>query len=303
MKLDMKEKTPGELPLIRPDALEKAFVQMDRDKSGELNQEEVNDVLRELGYTTVESKCLFDHMDIDHNGKITKSEFVRGCVSEGICAIDDDPINYEDGEHVVVSNDDREPEENITMLGFYTRLLQYTEKKTQVLGEAGEVKALQDEEEFNEIMAAAGDKPIIVKFYAEWCRKCIAMRPKFLKLAAAYGEQAVFVKMDIEKFGELAKNRAGVVAIPTFMVWKEGKPVDKYVAGSVISKVPGEIARMIDRNLQGGFSLLEEISAKGEKGEQKTEEAEVKVELGQSQVNMDAMSKWRAAQAAKNQRR
>eukprot|EP00961_Rhodomonas_salina_P300739 3940083-Rhodomonas_salina.1 len=139
LKLDMKEKTPGELPLIRPDALEKAFVQMDRDKSGELNQEEVNDVLRELGYTTVESKCLFDHMDIDHNGKITKSEFVRGCVSEGICAIDDDPINYEDGEHVVVSNDDREPEENITMLGFYTRLLQYTEKKTQVLGEAGEV--------------------------------------------------------------------------------------------------------------------------------------------------------------------
>ena len=130
--------------------------------------------------------------------------------------------------------------------------------------------------------------PVVVKFFAKWCRKCMAMGPKYKKIAAGYGGRATFVKIEIEEAGHLAKKESGVVAIPTFQVssrpptpppaarasgewlytrtcrlpqvWKGRTVTDKYVAGSVISKVPGELCEMIDRNLDCGFSLVSEIS-------------------------------------------
>jgi thiol-disulfide isomerase/thioredoxin len=130
--------------------------------------------------------------------------------------------------------------------------------------------------------------PVVVKFFAKWCRKCMAMGPKYKKIAAGYGGRATFVKIEIEEAGHLAKKESGVVAIPTFQVssrppthppaarargewldtrtcrppqvWKGRAVTDKYVAGSVISKVPGELCEMIDRNLDCGFSLVSEIS-------------------------------------------
>ena len=45
------------------------------------------------------------------------------------------------------------------------------------------------EEEFDALLNANnGRKPIVVKFFASWCRKCLAMKPKFDRLAAGYGQ-------------------------------------------------------------------------------------------------------------------
>ena len=45
------------------------------------------------------------------------------------------------------------------------------------------------EKEFDDLLAANnGRKPVVVKFFASWCRKCLAMKPKFDRLAAGYGQ-------------------------------------------------------------------------------------------------------------------
>lgn len=57
----------------------------------------------------------------------------------------------------------------------------------------------------------------------------------------------------------LVKERARVVAVPTFQIWKGGKMIDKYVAGQSLGEAAGSIVQMTDRHLDCGFSLSKKI--------------------------------------------
>lgn len=73
--------------------------------------------------------------------------------------------------------------------------------------------------------------PVLVDFWAGWCSPCTMMRPAFEALAREYAGKALFAKVDIDRNPDLAR-RFGVMSIPNFVLFKNGKPV-KRVVGAV----------------------------------------------------------------------
>ena len=60
-----------------------------------------------------------------------------------------------------------------------------------------------------------GDKLLVVDFTAVWCGPCQRIAPAFAALAEEYADSAHFVKVDVDKLGELAA-QLGVTSMPTF---------------------------------------------------------------------------------------
>jgi len=127
--------------------------------------------------------------------------------------------------------------------------------------EPGKVSELSTEEELDELLVAAGDLPVIVKFFAPWCRKCMALKPKYINLASVYGNRVVCAEMSVAnaEVKEMIKDRMGVSQIPTWQVWKNKELADQYVAGKSIAAVPKALAQMVDQHLPR-FSLVKELA-------------------------------------------
>ena len=66
--------------------------------------------------------------------------------------------------------------------------------------------------------------PVFVDFWAPWCGPCRMVAPEVKKLAAHFAGKAVVLKVDTERVPEIA-GRFGIQSIPTFIVFKGGKPV------------------------------------------------------------------------------
>lgn len=82
--------------------------------------------------------------------------------------------------------------------------------------------------EFNsfEEMLSGSDVPVLVDFYADWCGPCQMMTPILEKVNLQLKDQLRIVKIDTEKYTELA-SRYGIAALPTLVLFKQGQPVNK----------------------------------------------------------------------------
>ncbi|MFQ5761506.1 MAG: thioredoxin [Candidatus Bathyarchaeia archaeon] len=69
---------------------------------------------------------------------------------------------------------------------------------------------------------------VIVDFWADWCAPCRIMLPVFERLAEKYGHTAVFARLDVDEYPEVAASY-GVYSIPTFIMFVNGKPADRVV--------------------------------------------------------------------------
>ena len=68
------------------------------------------------------------------------------------------------------------------------------------------------------------EKPIIVDFYANWCKPCKMISPILDKLAEKYADKIIVYKVNVDKENVLAKE-IGINSIPTLIfVPKDGEP-------------------------------------------------------------------------------
>ncbi|NNM24008.1 MAG: thioredoxin family protein [Flavobacteriaceae bacterium] len=64
--------------------------------------------------------------------------------------------------------------------------------------------------------------PVLLDFYAEWDQACKEMHPVLRDVAAALGDKARVIKIDIDKNSELAE-ALRVKGLPTLMIYKDGE--------------------------------------------------------------------------------
>jgi thioredoxin 1 len=105
-------------------------------------------------------------------------------------------------------------------------------------------KAVQQigDADFDNVLNAG--KPVFVDFWAPWCGPCRIVGPIIEELAPTYDGKAVIAKLNVDDNPVVAQ-RFGVTSIPTMMMFKDGKLVDRIVGAAP----RGALQQFIDRNL------------------------------------------------------
>ena len=70
-------------------------------------------------------------------------------------------------------------------------------------------------------------RPVIIDFWAPWCGPCRAQAPILEQVSSQMGERAIVAKVNVDEETSLASS-FGVQAIPTLVVMKGGKVVQRF---------------------------------------------------------------------------
>jgi len=81
------------------------------------------------------------------------------------------------------------------------------------------VRQVTDTSFGEDVLGASG--PVIVDFWAPWCKPCKALEPILEALAAAHGLGLVGLNID-EHLG--VPSRYGVLSLPTVILFESGQP-------------------------------------------------------------------------------
>ena len=71
---------------------------------------------------------------------------------------------------------------------------------------------------------------VVVDFFAEWCMPCVMMGPIIEEMSEKFKGKMNFVKVNIDDNSDLA-NKQEVSSIPTLVVFKDGKEIDRLIGG------------------------------------------------------------------------
>ncbi|WJX20595.1 hypothetical protein P8452_10133 [Trifolium repens] len=88
---------------------------------------------------------------------------------------------------------------------------------------------------FDDLLANS-DKPVFVDFYATWCGPCQFMVPVLEEVSSRLQDQIQIVKIDTEKYPSIA-NKYKIEALPTFIIFKDGKPFDRFEGALTADKL------------------------------------------------------------------
>lgn len=86
------------------------------------------------------------------------------------------------------------------------------------------VKTISSMNELNQLINDNGNKMLVFDLYADWCMPCKILSPIFSSLSETYKDQAVFLKIDIDKNPDIAA-AFGVRGIPYVVFVRNKKAI------------------------------------------------------------------------------
>ena len=90
-------------------------------------------------------------------------------------------------------------------------------------------------------MIQNSDLPVLVDFYAVWCGPCVMMSRELSAVGASMSGKLRIVKIDTDKYPNIA-SRFQIAALPTCMLFKDGKPVERFEGVMQADKLQALIA-------------------------------------------------------------
>jgi len=93
-------------------------------------------------------------------------------------------------------------------------------------------------------MLSGSDVPVLVDFYADWCGPCHMMSPILEQANAQLQGRIRIVKIDTEKYPELA-SQYEIYALPTLVLFKKGEPVDRIEGVVQVSQLVQHLTTLI----------------------------------------------------------
>ena len=96
----------------------------------------------------------------------------------------------------------------------------------------------------SEVIEASQNQPVMVDFWADWCRPCHILAPTVAEIADDYSGKLKVVKLNVDE-NVNAAGRFNVRGIPTLLIFKGGQ-----VADQIVGAVPKEqITKVLERHL------------------------------------------------------
>jgi thioredoxin 1 len=106
------------------------------------------------------------------------------------------------------------------------------------------IQAVTDGNFEAEVLTASNAQPVMVDFWAEWCRPCHMLAPTVAEIAHDYAGKLKVMKLNVDE----AMNSAGrfnIRGIPTLLVFKNGQVVEQ-----IVGAVPkDQITKALDRHM------------------------------------------------------
>ena len=87
------------------------------------------------------------------------------------------------------------------------------------------------------------EQPVLVDFWAAWCGPCRVMNPILADIAADRDDVRV-VKLDTEANQAVAA-KYGVLAMPTFRLFKPGEPVLQLIGSRSRKRLEAELGQVL----------------------------------------------------------
>jgi thioredoxin 1 len=101
-----------------------------------------------------------------------------------------------------------------------------------------------DKDSFNDEVVES-KMPVVVDFWGPQCVPCLALMPNVEMLAGKYADKVKITKVEAPKNKRLCLSLK-VLALPTFLFYKDGKEVDRLSGDSVSSQmIEGSIQKLL----------------------------------------------------------
>src|ERR1700732_185234 len=109
---------------------------------------------------------------------------------------------------------------------------------------ADNVQAVNDANFQTDVIEASKTQPVMVDFWADWCRPCHMLSPTVEEIARENAGKLKVVKLNVDESMNAAA-KFNIRGIPTLLVFKGGQ-----VADQIVGAVPKEqIVKILERHI------------------------------------------------------